>query len=843
VSIQCPSCRFNNPDDSNFCAKCSTALDPNKFSAAPSTKTYDIRTQGLKTGSLVAGRYEIIEGLGEGGMGKVYKAYDLEVHEEIALKMIRPEIAANSGIVLRFQNELKLTRKIAHRNVCRMFDLGKEGPDLFITMEYVPGEDLKTTIHRIGPMNVRKTLAIGKQICQGLSEAHGQGVIHRDLKPGNIIIDREGNVRILDFGIALSRETEGATDAGVVPGTFRYIAPELLGGAKPSASSDLFSLGVILYEMVTGRLPFEKEPAPGTAGRHSSGVLKEPTMFNHEIPAALSRLILKCLDHDPAKRIHKAEEVCAELSRIEEALPALEEESWLNRLGEKIRSKPGRAWTAGVGLLLAVIAGVLIFGRKSPLPPPPTAKSLIVLPFKHLKMKEGQESIAPTALSQIIRKLDRSPGFKVISYEISSRYKDTALADDEIAKKHDVANILKGTITSTADGIDIDIQLRRPQTGEILLSESYPTRTEKDVQNALDIIVGNVSKKLGAKIVPEPAKPVPGDPNAKKYYSYALHLQKEYFQSNRPEDFKSCIGYYQRALDFEPGSAIIYWQLGSVYETKYNRDKEESDEKLMVKYWEQAYALDPDLAEANLAKGWVLFNREEHEQAAAFFKRAIELDVNSAEVNFNVGSFLRSLGLYVQARNHYTKALALDPVPDDFAVWHQLLADCDSQLGEVRAATDLLRTAMELNIDFHITLDFAVCLLKMRDYAEAQRQISTADQQGADEGKTRRHKALWHAAMGHQEQALALMKNETNASSQFFSSIYALLGMKDQALQGIRAALGSRGFFQHRWYPYSYLVLKNNPFFDNLRSDAGFQSILQEEERLYNERVRKFGDL
>lgn len=230
MPIKCPRCSHENPDNTNYCGKCSASLDSPGPAGEARTKTLEVRDLGLKTGTILAGRYEIIEPLGRGGMGKVYKAHDLEVNEDVALKVIRPEIADNPRIIQRFQNELKLARKISHRNVCRMFDLGRDGATQYITMEFIPGEDLKTTIRRIGPVTVRKAVDIGKQICQGLSEAHGLGIIHRDLKPSNIIIDTEGNVRIMDFGIALSRETEGITDPGTVPGTVEYLAPEQLSG-------------------------------------------------------------------------------------------------------------------------------------------------------------------------------------------------------------------------------------------------------------------------------------------------------------------------------------------------------------------------------------------------------------------------------------------------------------------------------------------------------------------------------------------------------------------------------------------------------------------------------------
>ena len=580
MAIQCPSCHFSNPDETNFCAKCATPLTGKDLTWAIPAEAADFRNQSLKTGSVVAGRYEIIESLGQGGMGRVYKAYDREVHEEIAIKLIRPEISSDLRTIQRFQNELKLTRKIAHRNVCRLFDLGRDGSIVFITMEYVPGEDLKTTIHRIGPMNVRKTLSVGQQICQGLSEAHGQGVIHRDMKPSNVLIDKEGNVRIMDFGIALSRETEGLTDPGSIPGTIQYIAPEILNGQKSEAPSDIYSLGVILYEMVTGRLPFEGPTVIGAAAKQLTEIPTDPGVFNPGLPPALGRLILKCLAKDPAGRFQKAEEVCMGLSRIEEDLAGPEKRSATAPFHAKKPSKPEFRWIPAIGLALACLAAVVVVkvltrvggGRPQAQSLNSPVNSLIVLPFEHLNMGVRQEYISPFILYRVIRNLEKSKGLDVIPYAMSIPYKDSSLPGPEIAKKSGANHILKGTITSKDGGFVIDVELLGSKPGEILLSKSYPSETEKDIYPVLDEISRTVADKLGVNLVPERAKPVPSDAQAHRFFSYGLHFQDAYFKSVKTEDFEACVRNYKKALEAEPGSAIICWRLGTVYETKYIQD-------------------------------------------------------------------------------------------------------------------------------------------------------------------------------------------------------------------------------------------------------------------------------
>ncbi|GAI84985.1 unnamed protein product, partial [marine sediment metagenome] len=195
--------------------------------------------------------------LGKGGMGKVYKAHDTEIKEQVALKLLKPEIASDEKTIERFRNEIRLARKIAHKNVGRMYDLGKAEGSYFISMEYVSGQDLKGLIRQSRQLTVGTTISIAKQVCGGLAEAHRLGIAHRDLKPSNIMIDKDGNARIMDFGIARSLKAKGITGPGVMIGTPEYMSPEQVEGKEVDQRSDIYSLGVILYEMVTGQVPFE----------------------------------------------------------------------------------------------------------------------------------------------------------------------------------------------------------------------------------------------------------------------------------------------------------------------------------------------------------------------------------------------------------------------------------------------------------------------------------------------------------------------------------------------------------------------------------------------------------
>ncbi|MBM3297907.1 MAG: hypothetical protein FJY83_09970, partial [Candidatus Aminicenantes bacterium] len=251
--MKCPQCGIENPAGTRFCGQCAAPLDaaesprppsPPKGGAAARSQTMSLPIRELASGAVFAGRYEVIEELGRGGMGRVYKVLDREVREKLALKLLNPEVAGDERTIERFRNELKLARQISHRHVCRMYDLGREEGSYYITMEYVPGEDLKSFIHRVGQLPAGKAAAVARQVADGLAEAHRLGIIHRDLKPQNIMIDRDGQAKVMDFGIARSVKAKGLTGAGVIVGTPEYMAPEQVDGKEPDQRSDIYALGL-----------------------------------------------------------------------------------------------------------------------------------------------------------------------------------------------------------------------------------------------------------------------------------------------------------------------------------------------------------------------------------------------------------------------------------------------------------------------------------------------------------------------------------------------------------------------------------------------------------------------
>ncbi|OGD18687.1 MAG: hypothetical protein A2W03_08835 [Candidatus Aminicenantes bacterium RBG_16_63_16] len=439
--MKCSKCRTENPPDSKFCRECATPIPASdripgydearkkppaspgisssdlKDQASP-TRTFEIAGNALTRGILFAGRYEIIEQLGAGGMGCVYRAFDKKIDEEVALKLLQPMTVADKGIVERFRNELKIARKIRHAHVGGMFDLGEEGDTLFISMEYVRGEDLKSLIRRTEKLTVGKAVLIARQVAEGLGEAHKLGVVHRDLKPGNIMVDKEGNAKIMDFGIARSLTAAGTTAEGVIIGTPEYMSPEQVEGKPADQRSDIYSLGIILYEMVTGRPPFQGDTPFSIAFKHRHEAPEDPRQFNPHLPDSLNRVILRCLEKDREARYQMAQELLADLENMESEAPVSAETAWTAR-----KPLPSKDITVTfslrklllpglVALAVIVIAAAYFIFRKSG---PGLAPDLVaVAAFENLTGDPSLDILGRMASDWIGQGLSQIGGLKVV---------------------------------------------------------------------------------------------------------------------------------------------------------------------------------------------------------------------------------------------------------------------------------------------------------------------------------------------------------------------------------------------------------------------------------------------
>ena len=578
--MKCPKCHSDNPSDTLFCGKCGTKFD--SAAQASFTKTLQSSTDELARGTFFAGRFELIEELGAGGMGVVYRAFDKKVGEEVALKLLHPEIARDERTVERFRNEIKLARKITHKNVCRMHELHEEGQTLFITMEYVSGQDLKGLIKQMGALPTGQALSIAKQIAEGLAEAHDLGVINRDLKPQNIMVDGEGNAKIMDFGIARSLRAVGMTAAGSLVGTPDYMSPEQVEGKEADQRSDIYALGVILFEMATGRVPFEGDSPLSVAFKHKNEIPVAPRALNAEIPEPFNKIILRCLEKEKENRFQTADELLADLVRIEEGLPISERVVLKARPTIHItREKPTglrRFLVPALTLLVLVIAGALIWRfllKKDVGGPANMENSIAIISFENQTGDKALDDYRKILPNLLITSLEQAQSFYVISAE---RLRDimkqigkggTEFIDSdlgfEVCRKEGVKSLVTGTYYRAGGTFITDVKVLDVRTKRLLRTakaqgqgpESVFSSQVDELSRQIAAGQGIAKEKIDASL-----KPV-SDFGTNSPEAYKHYLQGSEYLDNW--NFNKARESLKKAVEIDPEFAMAYYLLGGAY--------------------------------------------------------------------------------------------------------------------------------------------------------------------------------------------------------------------------------------------------------------------------------------
>ncbi|NIO47907.1 MAG: protein kinase [Candidatus Aminicenantes bacterium] len=857
MGIKCPQCHFENPEDTIYCGKCATQLKSSEEVSASPTETVEPHKEELTSGSTFAGRYQIIEELGKGGMGKVYRVVDKKLDEEVALKLIKPEIAFDRKTIERFSKELKFARKIVHKNVGRMYELMEDEGRYFITMEYVSGQDLKGLIRQTGQLTIGKSISIAKQVCEGLAEAHKLGVVHRDLKPHNIMIDKEGNARIMDFGIARSLEAEGITDAKAIIGTPKYMSPEQVEGEEVDQRSDIYSLGIIIYEMVTEKTPFDGDTALSIALKHKTQAPPEPREFNAQIPEDLSQVILKCLEKDKQKRYQSAEEVLSELSSIEKRFPTEKMIISEKRLGLETKRKRFQSFLIpGIVLFVAVIivAGYFFFGqlRKNgeistkSIGEMKWKSSIAMLPVEDLSPQKDQESLCEAMHDDIITKLRiLIPDLRVMSKLAVMRYTNKDKSSTEIGKELNVETILESSLRKAGENIQMNVRLINVKDGSVIWSYTFKEKSEglfKIQDEIFQAIASELKVHLQEEQIPVIKTREPKNIKAREYYVWGNHFEEKYANSRQEKDFEEGVKNYTEALKIDPNYALAYWSLGDIYQLHFAFSHYENWKSydLMNKSYESAYQINPNLAEANLGLGWAYFFKEDLDRSYYFFKKAFELDAHNPLVSFNFGSFLRSIGLYSQAINYYSRSIELDPLS---ILPYVMLSDCYVRIGEFDEVADCVNKALDIEEDnYWFYLAYAEALIMMKKYDDAGEKIGRAEKLNPKSPKIRNCRALILAIKGEKKKALTLIEGIEGRDKYRYdiTSIYSVLGMKDKAIENIKIGIDT-GFRELKEYRYTYQVLINNPFYESLHDDPRFKEIVDREKKKYDERLERYG--
>jgi len=835
--MRCPKCQAENSETIKFCGECGTQLtqaEPVQSPASPAddismpTKTIEAVKEELTTGATFARRYQIIEELGRGGMGRVYKAMDTEINEKVALKLITPEIAKDKKTIERFRNELKFARKIRHKNVCQMYDLSKEEESYYITMEYVRGDDLKGMIRRMGGFSAGQAITIAKQVCNGLAEAHKLGVIHRDLKPQNIMIDQDGNARIMDFGIARSLKGRGITGAGVMIGTPEYMSPEQVEGKETDQRSDIYSLGVILFEMVTGQTPFQGN-TPFTIGvKHKSEIPQNPQELNNQISVELSHIILRCLEKDKEKRFQSAGELRQNLQNIEKGLSSAE------RVIPKVKPTTSKEVTVSFHpkkvvisalIVIALAAAIIIMWqtllKKKSTFSLPAVPTIALLPFQDLSPQKDQEIFCESISEYIISKLTKLKELKVIQGDSAMHFKDTQKSPQSIGKELRVDVILYGSVQRSGDNVRVFAKLMNVRDASLIWSEILK-ESEGDVLDIQSTIALQIAAHLQTELSSDDKEQIKKRPT-ENIEAYFLFQRGRYFWRKRGEEnIRKSIKYLKQAIAIDLNFALAYAGLADSYSSLFWRRPLEEAIKIKENAL-KALALDNTLAEAHTA---LAHYRLEHEWdfkgAKQEFKQAIALNPGYALAHHGYGRYYWWTGETDKAIAEQKLAQGMDPLSPSI---NRMLASYYIIAEEYDLAFEALNRVIEIDPNhYQIHSLFGSYYLGKSMYEEA------LDEYTQEFGPDSLARQFWEQVIqtrrGKLDKAREFIErieeqaNWEGIISPFYMALFwSILGETEKVF-----------FYLHKAYKehdMTMLALKTIPSLDDYRSDPRYEQLLK----------------
>ncbi len=793
--MECPNCHSQVPETSRFCADCGTKLEPGVQPAY--TRTLETPASDLTRGTVFAGRYEVIEPLGRGGMGNVYRAFDRKIHEEIAIKFLKPEIAAEHNVLQRFSNELRVARRVSHHNVCRLHDLHEEGSVLYITMEYVRGEDLKTLIRRMGTLTAGKALSIARQVAEGMAEAHKLGVVHRDLKPSNVMIDRDGNAKIMDFGIARSLAVGGMTAEGSMIGTPEYMSPEQVDGRETDGRSDIYSLGVILFEMVTGRVPFEGDTPLSVAFKHKTEVPPSPRKVNPQVPEDLSRLVLRCLEKDRDRRFQTSEEFLAELARVEAGLPKTDRVVPKRKPSTSreitVRVTPRKVLVPAAAVLLLVVAAVVAWRAFIGPPPPPLKNrpSVAVISFENQTGDKAYDYLQAAIPNLLITSLEQSQFVRVSSWE---RLRDLVrqsgqeipgiISRDlgfEVCRLDGIQAIVLGSFVKAGNAFATDVKVLDVATKKILTTVSargdgVDSILKKQIDELSREIIGGFGRaqRIGQAPITEVTT------SSLDAYNAFLKGRDEFERFYYADARRSL----EEAVRLDPRFAMAHsylWKTynlmgnieaarGSLEKLKTLGKKVKGKEGLYIQaqlaYWVEQ---DPDKYGQVLQKivaeypeekryraelGQFYMNAKKYDQAVAELKQALSLDPRYGTAVNLLAYTYGYQDKFEEAIREFELYAAI--APND-ANPRDSLGDLYFRMGKYEAAIEKYREALKIRPDFGSTCRISYIYALNDNYPQAIKwiddYIASAYSKGM-ESTGHQLKAIYHYLYGNVRQAL-----------------------------------------------------------------------------------------
>ncbi len=752
-------------------------------------------------------------------MGVVYRAHDDRLQRDVAVKVLPAGTLADEPARKRFRAEALALSRLNHPNIATVHDFdSEEGIDFLIT-ELVPGVTLDQRL-AAGPLPEKEILHLGVQMAEGLDAAHRQGVIHRDLKPGNLRLTPEDRLKVLDFGLATrmgsadaNTVTESMADPGGAAGTLAYMAPEQLKDEKTDTRADLWAAGVVLYEVATGRRPFEGRTASALADQIMHAAAPSPLIWQPKLSPRLAEIILKCLEKDPENRYQSAKELLVDMRRMSLAGAATNAAIPLRRWTRRRRA----VTIAGTVAPLLIAAATYFYLGRTPAATPSPITSLAVLPFAVSNSDADSEYLADGITESLISSVSRLPGMQVMARSTVFRYKGREVNPQAVGAELKVGALLLGHMSARQENLDLRTELVDVRLGTQLWSGHY-NRKMTDLLRLQEEIAQEIAQALRIRLSEEQRKTL-GSSGTSSAEAYQLYLRGRFYHERwSVSGSKLAIDYYQQALAKDPSFALAHAGIANSYAFAYayvdvamaeafQRAKSEAN---------KALELDPNLSEAHAALAEIAFWEWRLPEAEAGFKRAIELNPSNAEARHEYSHYLLTLGRYAESEAQSLKAVELDPVSPAMKLH---LAYHYQQARDFLRAEQLYRDLIRTEPDYELAYeDLAATLYsegKLDEACEAEVQAERLAHRPDDviaKGRQAYAEGGWPARLRFQL-ARALADPDTKTQHPItIASHYALLRDREQAVRWVQQAYTVRD--------PGLLESLTTPPFDFIRSDA-----------------------